>query len=292
MGRSSVLALTLLVSCSTAASDAGGIAPAPTTSNAAATDAGAERTLEVRDEWGAVFDESGVVGTIAVREVGSDETLVWNIDRAGERRRPASTFKILNSLIILEAGVLADVDTVVPWDGVEREVPAWNRDHTLRSGIEVSAVWLYQVLARQVGLARMSDWIDQIRYGNEVLGGEIDDFWLSGDLKISPIEQLDFLERLATGDLPFRPEVIDAVTDIIVQERGEGWSWSYKTGTALAEDPDLGWLVGMTERGDRQWVFALNIDLGTIDGLEGQIVPASRQQIAGTILRMAGALPG
>lgn len=244
-----------------------------------------------RDDWGAVFDEHSVVGTIALREVGRDETLVWNADRAAEPRRPASTFKILNSLIILETGVLPDVDTLVPWDGVERSIPAWNQDHSLRTGIEVSAVWMYQEMARQVGRERMLELVQSAGYGNEALGGPIDEFWLTGDLAISSLEQLDFLERLVTGDMPFAPEYIDAVRDILVRQAGEDWSWSHKTGTALVEEPDLGWLIGSTTWGDRQWVFALNIDLEVAGDVASQIDPQVRQDIARRILEEVGALP-
>jgi beta-lactamase class D len=251
-----------------------------------------EARLVDHDEWGAVFDDAGMVGTIAVREVGSVETHVWNRERAGQPRRPASTFKILNSMIILQTGVLDDVDTVVRWDGIRREVPEWNRDHSLRSGIEVSAVWMFQLLAREVGDTRMADEVARADYGNADIGGGVDQFWLSGDLRISPLEQLDFLERMVGRDLPFDDDVLGAVQDILIREQGDGWSWSHKTGTALIEDPPLGWFVGSTSHLDREWVFAMNIDLPFDGGgLEGQIDPLLRQRITREILESQGALP-
>jgi len=292
----SVTVMLAAVSCSSAAVDETPSAEVGPT--AAVSSAGESTTSDVaeplvveREDWGAVFEEHGVVGTIAVRAVGGDETLVWNAARAAEPRRPASTFKILNSLVILESGVLPDVDTMVPWDGVERSVPAWNQDLSLRTGIEVSAVWMYQEMARRVGADRMLEAIGASGYGNEVLGGPIDEFWLTGELAISPLEQLDFLERLATGDLPFAPGNVDAVADILVRERGEDWTWSHKTGTALIEEPDLGWLVGTTSRADRRWVFALNIDLEVAGDVVGQIDPLVRQEVARRILQDVGALP-
>ncbi len=99
-----------------------------------------EQELISRDDWGELFEVAGVTGTFALREVGSSITMVWNADRASEPRVPASTFKILNSLVILETGVLPDTETVVPWDGIERDVAAWNQDHSLRT--EADPVWL------------------------------------------------------------------------------------------------------------------------------------------------------
>ncbi|MEO1062051.1 MAG: penicillin-binding transpeptidase domain-containing protein [Actinomycetota bacterium] len=256
---------------------------------------GAEQSLPVvelveQDGWGELFEDENVVGTFAVREVGSGQTLVWDRDRAERARLPASTFKILNSMVILQTGVIGDVDELVPWDGVEREVEVWNQDHSLRSGIEVSAVWMYQALARRVGAARMAERVAAADYGNTDIGGGIDEFWLRGDLRISAVEQLDFLERMVTGGLPFDDDVVTDVREIIVREQGDDWSWSHKTGTALAAEPTLGWLVGTTDVGGRTWVFAMNVDL---DGpeLATQIDPQVRQTLTRRSLEDVGALP-
>lgn len=247
-------------------------------------------TIEQAPGWAEIFEEFEVTGTFALREVGTTLTRVHDAQRATEARLPASTFKILNSLVILETGVVPDVDTMQPWDGTDRGLSAWNRDHSLRTGIEVSAVWMYQQLAREVGEERMADWVAQAEYGNADIGGGIDRFWLNGDLRISPLQQLDFLERLATGDLPFSAGNLAAVRDIIVRESGDGWSWSHKTGTALSEEPTLGWLVGITEHDGRTWVYALNIDMPEVDGVS-TIEPGLREQLARRILTEAGALP-
>ena len=244
-----------------------------------------------RPEWSQFFEDADAAGTFALREVGSGDTTVFDATRAAEQRLPASTFKILNSLIVLQTEVLADPDQIVEWDGVDRGIESWNQDHSLRSGIEVSAVWAFQELARQVGAERMQRWVRDADYGNGDIGGGIDQFWLDGDLRISPLEQLDFLEALVTGDLPFDDDVTAAVADIIVRATGEDWTWSHKTGTALSEDPDLGWLVGSTEHAGRQFVFAMNLDLTPVTDLDGQLDPLVRQSIARDILGSVGALP-
>ena len=146
-----------------------------------------ETDIVERTEWGEVFAEEGATGTFALREVGESTTKVWNRARAVERRLPASTFKIPNSMIILETGVVDDVDTVVAWDGVERELDVWNRDHSLRSGIEVSAVWMYQLLAREVGAERMAAFVQAVDYANGLTGPAFDEFWLRGDVRINPL---------------------------------------------------------------------------------------------------------
>ena len=277
----------LLVAGASCSTSAGSNEPSATPAGGADS----EQDLISRDGWGELFDDAGVSGTFALREVGSQITMVWNADRASEPRLPASTFKILNSLIILETGILPDTETVVPWDGVERNVTAWNQDHSLRTGIGVSAVWAYQDLARQVGEERMLEWVTRASYGNMDIGGGIDEFWLRGELRISPLEQLDFLEDFANRELPFQPEVMSAVADILIREQGDGWTWSHKTGTTLAEDPDLGWLVGITEHEGRTFVFAMNLDLEPLTKVDTQLDSQVRQNIAREILAREGALP-
>lgn len=92
-------------------------------------------------------------------------------------------------------------------------------------------------------------------------------------------------------DLPFRPEVIAQVREILVREGGPDWSWSHKTGTALADSPPLGWLVGIAEHQGRTWTFALNVDLGTAPQLRNEVTPSTRIDLARDLLRTASALP-
>ncbi len=241
-----------------------------------------------REGWQSFFEARGLTGTFALHQVGSDQVEVFDEARASQAMIPASTFKILNSMIILETMVVDDVDTVIPWDGVDRGLEGWNQDHTLRSAIEVSAVWVYQVLAREVGDDRMQEWVVAADYGNEDIGGSIDSFWLDGDLRISALQQIDFLTRFVEGELPFAPATLEAVGDILVRQSGPGWSWSHKTGLGTEADPNLGWLVGIVELESTSWVFAFNIDLEA--GGE-QADPAVRLELARELLEAEGVLP-
>ncbi len=129
---------------------------------------------------------------------------------------PASTFKIPNSIIALETGVVEDPDKdIFKWDGVKRSIEAWNKDHTLRSAIAVSAVPVYQEIARRIGPERMQKYVDLMDYGNRDIGGGIDQFWLTGNLRIDPMQQIDFLDRLHRGVLPVSRRSQELVRDII-----------------------------------------------------------------------------
>src|SRR4029453_18482408 len=158
---------------------------------------------EFRDDLAKRFFDLGTTGTFVAYKV--DDYLIISSDkvRSSEGKLPASTFKIPNSLIALETGVVEDPDKdVFKWDGVTRSIEAWNKDHTLRSAIAVSAVPVYQEIARRIGAERMQKYLDLMEYGNRDIGGGIDQFWLTGNLRIDPIQQIDFVDRLRRGVLP------------------------------------------------------------------------------------------
>ena len=158
---------------------------------------------EFRDDLAKRFFDLGTTGTFVGYKV--DDYLIIASDkvRSGEGRLPASTFKIPNSIIALETGVVEDPDKdVFKWDGVTRSIEPWNKDHTLRSAIAVSAVPVYQEIARRIGAERMQKYLDLFDYGNRDIGGGIDQFWLTGNLRIDPIQQIDFVDRLRRGVLP------------------------------------------------------------------------------------------
>ncbi len=238
----------------------------------------------VVSDWAAAFEQHDGEGTIVVHQLGTGVVLTHNSDRAEQPYLPASTFKILNSLIALNTGAVSSVDEQIPWDGVARS-DGWDRDHSLRSGIQVSAVWMYQEVARRVGEEDMASLVAATEYGNADIGGDLDRFWLDGELRISAVEQLDLMTKLMEDDLPFEVEHQAAVRDILVRASGEGWSWGHKTGLAAANELLLGWLVGYTEYDGSTWVFAMNVDLGETDA------PSIRTTISCAVLASTGALP-
>ena len=95
---------------------------------------------EIRGALAKRFFDEGTVGTFVGYKTDDYLIIASDKDRSGEPQLPASTFKIPNSVIALETGVVGDPDKdVFQWDGVTRSIEAWNRDHTLRSAIAASA---------------------------------------------------------------------------------------------------------------------------------------------------------
>ena len=224
----------------------------------------APQRSEIRDDLAKRFTDAGTVGTFVGYKTGDYLIIASDKDRSGQAFLPASTFKIPNSLIALETGVVGDPDKdVFKWDGVKRSIEAWNQDHTLRSAIVASVVPVYQEIARRIGAERMQKYVDLFEYGNRDIGGGIDQFWLTGNLRIDPIEQIDFVDRLRRGALPVSQRSQELVRDILpVTKAGESVIHA-KSGLLGAElgKPSLGWMVGWAEKGSANTVFALNMDV-------------------------------
>ena len=203
-------------------------------------------------------------GTFVLFDKSGNKIFKFNPQRAAGRFIPASTFKIPNSLIGLETGVIPDENYVIPWDSVKRDFESWNRDHDLRSAIKYSVVPYYQELARRVGDERMKEYIRKIGYGNMDISGGIDMFWLTGALSISANEQIEFLKRFYENKLPFSPRTVNIVKDILIKEKTDKYIFSAKTGTATVEsngkEKYIAWYVGYVEQNNNIYYFAMNFD--------------------------------
>jgi beta-lactamase class D len=203
---------------------------------------------------------------------------------------PASTFKIPNSLIGLESGVIKDEHYVIPWDSVTRDFPAWNRDHDLASAIANSVVWYYQELARRVGEDRMRKYVQAIGYGNNDISGGIDRFWLGSTLKISALQQVAFLRRLHDETLPFSHKSMEIVKRILVLEQTDSTVLRGKTGFAIQQDGTVvGWLVGYVEKRGNVYYFACNFTSEN-EKRDGNAIFARKKDMAIEVLRKLGVL--
>ncbi len=239
-----------------------------------------------RSDWQKFFDARNVRGTFVLFEPAKDRYLVFNEARARQRFVPWSTFKIPNALIGLEVGSITDENEAFHWDGKPKVRPEWERDQTLATGMRYSVVWMFQDVARRTGNKRMKEWLQRIGYGNNDTGGGIDHFWLQGALRISAVEQVDFLRKLSEGALPMTQRSQRLVRDALVVEKKPAYTLYGKTGTSGAVKNPVCWWVGWIERkGKPVAYFAMNYVPGPKDRYE------DRFEIARAILVDAGALP-
>src|SRR3954471_23368795 len=92
------------------------------------------------------FDENHVTGAFGLFDNGQGQFTIYNLPRFKDSAYlPASTFKIVNSLIGIETGRITNENMVIKWDGVTRFYPLgdtaveWNKDLTMTQAFKASA---------------------------------------------------------------------------------------------------------------------------------------------------------
>jgi beta-lactamase class D len=231
------------------------------------------------EQAGAAFGE--VEGAFVLRDCATGEETVFAAQTADTAFGPCSTFKIWNSLIGLEEGIIAEPDAPFwVWDGEERSFAGWNADQTWRSAFQASCVPAFQELARRIGTERMQEWLEKLDYGDKNQCGRPDGFWLPRaglkTIMITPREQARMVCRMIGGELPVKAESVAKLTEVMkLAETGRGTLYG-KTGSGLRGSPDgpksevdfdMGWLVGFVESGGKNYAYACLV-LG--DGLSGK----------------------
>jgi beta-lactamase class D len=213
------------------------------------------------------FDSAGVKGCFALFDNGENSFTIYNLSRYRDSSyTPASTFKIVNSLIGIQTGVIKDENMVIKWDGVKRWNEDWNKDLTMKEAFAVSAVPYYQEVARRIGREKMKLWIDSLGYGNKDISGPIDSFWLNNHLKIKPDEELGLVKKLYFDQLPFFKRTQDIVQSVMLREQNSNYKLYYKTGWGFPGNGDeIGWVVGWIEENKHPYFFVLNIESNVPD---------------------------
>jgi beta-lactamase class D len=207
-----------------------------------------------------IFDKYGLTGTMLILDPEKKHCFGYNPALWDSGYLPASTFKIPNTLICLETGVI-DPGYVFKWNGEKRRLPQWEQDLTLREAFRVSCVPCYQELARKTGPNRMNSYLGKIKYpGMDVHPENIDLFWLEGNSRITPRQQLEFVSRLYSEELPLKKPVMQAVKSMMVQETNPQYTLSGKTGWAIRNKNNYGWFVGWIETKGKVYFIATLVE--------------------------------
>ena len=215
-----------------------------------------KQKIEIRDDFKKYYDQYKVEGSFVLYDQKNDKFIYYNQQQSKQQFIPTSTYKICNSLIGLETGIVKDENFVIPWDSIVRQNPNWNKDQDLKTAFKNSTVWYYQELARRVGGQQMKYWLDKAQYGNADTSGGIDKFWLIGGLRITPEQQIDFLKRLHNNKLPFSKVTINIVKEIMIVKDTLDYVIRAKTGYGDEEKRAIGWYVGYIEKNDNIYYFA------------------------------------
>ena len=88
---------------------------------------------------------------------------------------------------------------------------------------------------------------------------------MQGGLRITPMQQVYFVQKLNEERLPFDRGHQRTVKRIMPGDSTANWRIRGKTGWAIRVQEEYGWYVGWAERAGRTAYFAINIDMHTMD---------------------------
>ena len=206
-----------------------------------------------------IFDQFKIEGSILIYNQNDNYYSGYNLERCNIAFCPASTFKIPNTLIALENGI-ATTETVFKWNGEKRFFSTWEKDMTIKEAFKVSAVPVYQEIARRVGIEKMRYYTTLFNYGNlDINAQNIDKFWLEGNSTITQYQQIYFLKKLYNLEFPISVESMKQVKQIMQYEVGENYIISGKTGWAVRQKENVTWFVGYVETKNNVYYFATNV---------------------------------
>jgi len=186
--------------------------------------------------------------SVVIYDLKTKQYFYYNDSMVNLPFTPASTFKIPNTLIGLESKILKDSTTKLNLGSLD--------DPTLKFAFQHSIVPYYQELAKQIGEKNMQSYLKRFHYGNALATPELTTFWLKGDLRISAMEQIEFLNKIETRQLGLRSETYETLMGIF-EERREGNVRLYgKTGWGVQDGQDIGWFVGFAKNQSDRYLFA------------------------------------
>ncbi|WP_046246815.1 class D beta-lactamase [Hymenobacter terrenus] len=221
------------------------------------------RPSVVERDFGAYFRARQLRGSFLLFDPQANRYTAYNAARCREGFLPASTFKIPNTIIGFETGVIRDTSQVFKWDGVRRTFGTWNRDMTLAEALRVSCVPCYQQVARVVGAKRYQQWLPKLRFGKMVVtAATVDSFWLVGPSRITQFEEIDFLRRLHANELPVSARSQHLTKQLLLLQQTPQYRLYGKTGwTSAGPRRNNGWFVGWLEQTSGPvYFFALNLE--------------------------------
>jgi beta-lactamase class D len=212
------------------------------------------------------FDENQVTGCFGLFDNQKGEFTIYNVPRFTDSAYlPASTFKIVLSLIGVETKLMVDSSAVIRWDSVPSGRTECDRDMSMNQAFRTSCPNWYQQLARRIGKDTIQHWLDTLgyagRYDTFRIGNNPETFWLDNSAKVTADEQMGLVKRLYFDQLPFLKRSQRVVREMMLQEDNANYKLSYKTGWGTTEkDHSLGWIIGWIEENNHPYFFVLQIE--------------------------------
>lgn len=251
----------------------------------------------------------GSYGVLAIYHPQAGKKLIWSDTSTLQRFSPCSTFKIAVAIIALECGVISPGDSTRAWSGKKYWNADWNKDQDLKSAMRSSCVWYFRKLVDEIGQERMQAELQKLGYGNADIsdwegklspGGasaatgcednELRGFWLNSSLMISPLEQVEVMERIFGPNSSFSAANLAVLKEATLahEDAAAGIRIYGKTGTSGKPEQAMhGWFTGFAETPAGPLYFCLYLGRGIIYETDDLLIsgPIARDLALPLILR-------
>ncbi len=189
-------------------------------------------------------------------------------ERCKQQIPACSTFKVPLAVIAFDSGVLKNTDEVLKWNGKKDVREVANKDHNAKTWMSDSIVWFSQRITKQLGQKKTQNYLDKLNYGNKDLSGGLTQAWLVSPsstgpaLKISAYEQVEFMKKLWSNELPVSAQAMQTTREITYLETSEkGYRLHGKTGSGFYDKErkmHLGWFIAHIQKGDQEYISVAN----------------------------------
>jgi len=234
-----------------------------------------------------ILDSANVKGAIVILRDNNyhSNDFVW----AQTGHLPASTFKIPNSIVALEESIMYDDSVLIEWDGVPRYQKRWEQNLLFREAFHYSCVPCYQDIARLIGVKKMRDYMNDLKYGSmDFDSTNLDMFWLRGKSKINQHQQIDFLKRFNEQQLPISKRTYSIMQRMMIVEDNKEYVLRGKTGWSVQDNVDNCWFVGYVITDKEVCYFATNIEPNVKTNIES--IASIRKEVTFKALKSIGVL--
>lgn len=220
-----------------------------------------EQTMDLSEAF------QDIDGCAVIDSPVQEEYSFFNEDMCRQEESPYSTFKIVSALLGLQNGVIADESSTMGYDGTDYGNSEWNGDLTLEEAFRRSCIWYFREVIDSVGNDKVQQELNELQYGNcdisEWNGSNINPmeklngFWLDSSLKISPLGQVEVLEKIFEGQSDYDSGNIEILKRIMLVDENDTQKIYGKTGTG---GNGKAWFVGFSESNGERKYFAIYLD--------------------------------
>ncbi len=219
-----------------------------------------EKTIDLSEAF------QNINGCAVIYSPVQEEYLFFNEDMCRREESPYSTFKIISALLGLQNGVIVDEASTMGYDGTNYGNLDWNGDLTLEEAFQKSCIWYFRKVIDSIGKDKIQEELNGLQYGNcdisewngsninpmEMLNG----FWLDSSLKISPLEQVEVLQRIFEGKSDYESDNIEILKRIMLVDQSDTQKIYGKTGSGNGK----AWFVGFSESNEERKYFAIYLN--------------------------------